>query len=344
MIPSPEEERSSILAKEKLLGKLDSKMKAGAMVGVSAGPSVKDWDFHAVLEEYTDRWTKYIKAQADDPRPFFLFASMPSPHTPIAPSKSFQGRSGVSPYADFLMQTDHAVGEILKALEESGQAENTFVLFTADNGTSPKANFEQLEKHGIQLNENWRGWKADAYEGGHRVPLVIKRPGKTKPGSTYSHPVVLTDIMATCGDVIGAEFSERTAPDSVSLAPAWEQGEDAGAVHSSIIHHSGSGKFAIRKGKWKLLFCRGSGGWSPPKEKEAAEKGLPEMQLFDLEVDSKETRNLIGEYPEVVEELTEDLKRAVERGRTTPGPELPNYQNKKWWRGLPWGKPESTTK
>lgn len=114
-------------------------MKAGAMVGVSAGPAVADWDFRAVLAEYSKRWSQYVRGRAGQQRPFFLYAPMPSPHTPIAPHAQFQGKSKVSEYADFLIQTDAAVGEILHALQETKQGDNTIVIFTCDNGTSPKA-------------------------------------------------------------------------------------------------------------------------------------------------------------------------------------------------------------
>lgn len=323
---------------DRIVGQLTTEMKAGTMVGVSAGPAVANWDFRAVLAEYSRRWSEYIRGRADEQKPFFLYAPMPSPHTPIAPHAEFQGKSRVSEYADFLIQTDSAVGEIMRALKDTDQADNTVVFFTCDNGTSPKANFAELEAGGINLNVNWRGWKADAYEGGHRVPFIVRWPGQIEAGIRSAQTITLADIMATCGDVIGYQLPVNAAEDSVSLLPTLRgQGSDE-PLHEIAIHHSVSGHFAVRKGNWKLLFCRGSGGWSPPRENVAAKEKLPSVQLFDLERDPKETINLQAEYPQIVEQMTADLRAAIERGRTTPGPTQPNEGGATWWQGLPYPK------
>jgi arylsulfatase A len=324
---------------DRVLGEITTEMKAGTMLGVSAGPSVADWDFRAVLAEYSSRWSQYIRKRAGEKRPFFLYASMPSPHTPIAPHEDFRGRSKVSEYADFLIQTDSAVGEIMRALKETSQADNTMVIFTCDNGTSPKADFAQLDAAGIHLNERWRGWKADAYEGGHRVPFTVRWPGQIEPGSASEQTITLADIMATCADVLGHDLPVGAAEDSVSLLPTLRCEEVTLPLHELVVHHSVSGHFAARKGKWKLLLCRGSGGWSPPRESEAAKKGLPSVQLYNIDEDPKETTNLQADYPEVVEQLTADLRRIVEQGRSTPGPSQPNDAGAKWWSGLPWKRP-----
>ena len=324
---------------DRVLGELTTQMKAGAMVGVSAGPAVADWDFRAVLAEYTKRWSQYIRGRADQQRPFFLYAPMPSPHTPIAPHQDFRGKSAVSEYADFLIQTDHAVGEIIRALQETDQADGTIVIFTCDNGTSPKADFARLRAAGIRLNEHWRGWKADAYEGGHRVPLVVRWPGRIEPGTRCSQTVTLADIMATCADVVGRRLPADAAEDSVSLLPAL-RGEGADQpLHEITVHHSVSGHFAVRKGKWKLLLCRGSGGWSSPREAVALRQRSPSVQLFNLREDPRETTNLQADHPEVVDQLTADLRQIVEQGRSTPGPQQANHAGARWWPGLPWKKP-----
>ena len=323
---------------DRLLGAMTVTMEQGVMAGVNSGPSVEDWDFHAVLAEYTRRWSNYIRNRKDQTRPFMLYASMPSPHTPIAPHADFRGKSNVSEYADFLIQTDHAVGEITRALESARLSDNTVVFFTCDNGTSPQANFAQLDAAGIHLNANWRGWKADAYEGGHRVPFVVRWPGRIEAGSTNMQTVTLADIMATCADVIGFEMPEDAAEDSVSLLPALRGEIQQEPLHDVVVHHSGSGHFAVRKGAWKLLFCRGSGGWSPPREAVAAKQQLPVVQLYNLEVDPKETTNLQAKHPEIVDEITADLRRIVEQGRSTAGPKQPNHDGAQWWPGLPWGR------
>ncbi len=324
---------------DRVLGSLTTNMVEGTMLGVNAGPSVADWDFRAVLAEYSKRWPQFIRERAGQQRPFFLYVPMPSPHTPIAPHETFLRKSNVSEYADFLIQTDFAVGEILRALDDTSQADDTLVIFTCDNGTSPKADFPQLDVAGVHLNEHWRGWKADAFEGGHRVPFVVRWPGRINPGSRSTQTITLADIMATCADVIGYQLPPTAAEDSISLLPVLLGKGVVPPLHDVVVHHSVSGHFAVRKGPWKLLLCRGSGGWSPPTEAEALERNLPPVQLYNLHDDPRETTNLQAESPEIVTQLTTDLRRIVEQGRSTPGPIQPNHSDETWWPGLPWEKP-----
>ena len=323
---------------DRVLAEPTATMKAGAMVGVSAGPATPGWRFDAVLPRLTAKCVEYIEAQAKTDKPFFLFFPMTSPHTPIAPSADFRGKSGISVYADFLMETDGAVGEVLRGLERSGQADRTLVVFTGDNGTSPKCDFENLEQHQAHLREHWRGWKADAYEGGHRVPFVARWPGVIAPGGRCAEPISLVDLMATAADAIGCELPADAAEDSHSLLPYFRGQTPAEPLHEAVICHSASGHFVVRRGKWKLLFCRGSGGWSPPRENEAVKLGLPPVQLYDLRVDPKERTNVVAEHAEVVEELTAILRRYVERGRSTPGTARANAGGTSW-PGLPWYDP-----
>ena len=320
---------------DRVLAEPTATMKAGTMDGVSAGPATPGWQFDAVLPRLAGKCAEYIKTQAQTDKPFFLFFPMTSPHTPIAPSADFRGKSKISVYADFLMETDWAVGEVLRALEQSGQAGRTLVIFTTDNGTSPKCDFENLEQHEAYLREHWRGWKADAYEGGHRVPFVVRWPGVVAPGGRCTEVISLVDLMATVADVVGCELPAGAAEDSHSLLPFFRGQRPAEPLHEAVICHSVSGHFVVRRGKWKLLFCRGSGGWSPPRENEAGKLGLPATQLYDLTVDPKERTNVYAEHPEVVKELTAILRRFVERGRSTPGPAQANTGGVSW-PGLPW--------
>ncbi len=304
--------------------------------GVAQGPAVDGWELEAVLPEYVRRCTQFIHQQANRDKPFFLYFPMPSPHTPIAPDENWKGKSGISDYADFLLETDWAVGKILGALDETRQAENTIVIFTTDNGTSPKANFDELAAKGVHLTAHWRGNKADAYEGGHRVPLIVRWPGVVA-GSTRSDEVVsLVDIMATIADVLNHKLPENAAEDSLSLLPILCGQTAEFPLHEAIICHSISGHFAVRKGKWKAIYCRGSGGWSSPKEPEAQQQGLPPIQLYNLESDPKETTNLYSQYPEIVAELTQVLRRYVQEGRSTPGPRQYNHGKQIHWKNVPW--------
>jgi len=303
------------------------------------GIGAPGWKLEEVLPEISKRSVRYIKERAKADKPFFLYFAMTSPHTPVAPSQQFLGKSGISRYADWLMETDFYVGEILKALEDAGIADNTLVFFTADNGTSPKCYFDELRKTGTDLQNHWRGMKADIYEGGHRVPLIVRRPGHIIPGSRSDATVSLVDIMATCADVAGYKLPDNAAEDSFSLMPLLLGEEQGRPRRDSVICHSIDGSFALRRGKWKLEFCAGSGGWSYPNNRTAIKKGLPKWQLYDLDSDPKERHNVIREHPELVKEMTAMLKKDIERGRSTPGTPQPNDAGKTWWPQLPWARP-----
>ena len=310
--------------------------------GVNPGPAVDNWRLESVLPEYGKRCAEFIHTQKNEKKPFFLYFPMPSPHSPIAPDEQWKGKSGISDYADFLIETDAIVGQLLQALDDSQQSKNTIVIFTTDNGTSPIAKFESLAEQGVHLTENFRGNKADAFEGGHRVPLIVRWPGITQPGSQTLEVVSLVDIMATLAQIVGFELPDNAAEDSASLLPLLHGKALERPLHEAIVCHSVSGHFAIRQGgengQWKTLFCRGSGGWSAPREGEAAKQSLPLVQLYNLRSDPKESVNLYREQPEIVEQMTQTLKRFIENGRSTPGANQPNDQDLIHWQNVPWPK------
>jgi len=300
------------------------------------GIGVEGWTLEHVLPKITDKCVEYIDTHAAKKDPFFLYFPMTSPHTPIAPSKAFLGKSGISPYADLLIETDWCVGQVLKALEANGVADNTLVIFTADNGTSPKCDFDGLRAKNTDLQNHWRGMKADGYEGGHRVPFIVRWPGKIRPGTKSDQTISLVDIMVTCADAAGVKLPDSAAEDSVSLMPTLKGQTVKGPLHEAVICHSAAGVFVVRKGKWKIQFSAGSGGWSLPKDNEALKLGLPKWQLYNLHADPKETKNRINDRPKVVTELTGILRRYIERGRSTPGTPQKNHGGAIWWKGLPW--------
>ncbi len=287
------------------------------------GPATPDFDPEKVLPEFTAKAVEYIADSAKKPEPFFLYLALNSPHTPIAPSKKFQGKSGISPYADFVMETDWAVGQVLEALDKAGAGENTLVIFTSDNGCSPEANFEELAKAGHNPNHIFRGAKADIWEGGHRVPFIARWPARVKAGSVSSDPVCLTDLMATAAGINGVTLPPDAGEDSVSMLPIL-LGTGKATSRTGIVHQSIDGALSIREGKWKLEFCPGSGGWSHPKDAEARGNGLPELQLYDLDADLGETMNVQAAHPDVVKRLTAGMKKIIADGRSTPGPVQPN--------------------
>jgi len=282
------------------------------------GPTAPGFEAEDVLPSLTKRAVAYIGERAKAKTPFFLYIPLASPHTPILPTKDWQMKSGLNPYADFVMATDSAVGDVLAALKANGVDENTLVIFTSDNGCSPMADLPALLKLGHNPNHIFRGHKADIYEGGHRVPFIVRWPGKITPGTKTDRIVCLTDITATCAAATGVKLPDDVAEDSVNFAGAWESPKGTPA-RTGLVTHSVNGSFAIREGKWKLCLCPGSGGWSAPRPGSKDEAGLPAVQLFDLEADIAEKTNVQAKHPEIVERLTKQLEQWVADGRSTPG-------------------------
>jgi arylsulfatase A len=279
----------------------------------------KEQKHSEVLDDFTNKAITYIEAQASKKSsPFFLYLPLTSPHTPILPTKEFEGKSGINAYADFVLMTDAVLGKIKAALKETGLDKNTIIVFTSDNGASPMSDFKTLESKGHFASGNYRGAKADIYEGGHRIPFIVKWPGKVAPNSVSSRTISLTDFMATAANIVGSKLSDNQAEDSFSLLPVLLN-KPMDYRRESIIHHSIDGKFAIRKGDYKLIFARGSGGWSAPTESAAAKLNLPDIQLYNLKTDVKEQHNLAISLPNVVTELSELLKKHIETGRSTEG-------------------------
>ncbi len=262
-------------------------------------------------------------AAAKSGKPFFLYVPLTAPHTPILPTKEWQGKSGLGAYGDFVMQTDAVVGDILAALEKNGLAGNTLVIFTADNGCSPQAGTPDLEKQGHFASAQFRGYKADIWDGGHRVAFFARWPGTIKAGSQSTQLICHVDLMATCADLLGAKLPPNAGEDSVSILPAL-RGTDRAPLREAVIHHSIHGMFSVRQGPWKLEFCPGSGGWAAPGDAEARQKGLPELQLYHLANDIAEAKNVHAENPAVVASLRNLLDRYIADGRSTPGPKQTN--------------------
>lgn len=271
-----------------------------------------------MLPKLTRRAVGYIAERAKTGQPFFLYLALNSPHTPIVPTKDWLGKSGLGDYADFVMETDWAVGEVLAAIEQSGVASNTLVIFTSDNGCSPAAKVSELEVKGHFPSAQFRGYKADIWDGGHRIPFLVRWPGQVKAGVRNGAVICLTDFMATAADLLGAKLPATAAEDSFSFLP--ELLGTGRTRRDAIVHHSIQGKFALRQGPWKLELCAGSGGWGSPKDSEARKQKLPEVQLYDLSNDLSEKQNVQSAHPDVVQRLTALLERVVADGRSTSGP------------------------
>ena len=291
------------------------------------GPSGENFEAINCLRDFAREASKYIDARAKDKdKPFFLYLPLTSPHTPIVPAEHWQGKSSIGSYGDFLMETDWVVGEVLNALDRNQIADNTMIIFTADNGCSPAAKIPDLVNQGHKPNGDWRGHKADIFEGGHRTPFLVRWPDKVKAGTISNQTICTTDLFATLSDIISNSktIPDNAAEDSFSFLPALLGQADAKA-RPFTIHHSINGSFAIRSGKWKLSLCPGSGGWSAPRPNAAKKSAnLPLVQLYDLERDPAEKNNLQAENSELVGKLVMTLAKAIKNGRTTPGPNQTN--------------------
>ncbi|MCM0720553.1 arylsulfatase [Parabacteroides sp. W1-Q-101] len=294
------------------------------------GPTGADFVHEEVLPNLIDRACNYVKEKASSDQPYFLYLPLPAPHTPILPVKEFQGKSGLGDYADFVLMVDAMVGRVLQAVKESGEDDNTIVVFTTDNGCSPAAGIDELIAQGHYPNSIYRGHKADLFDGGHRIPYILRWPGGAKPHHV-EQTVCLTDFYATFAALNGYKLKDTEGEDSYSLLPAIVSETEVSPIREATVHHSIAGQFTIRQGEWKLLLSPSSGGWSAPRPKDSvALATLPSVQLYNMKTDPSEKKNLEAQYPEKVAELRSLLVKYVEEGRSTPGKPQKNDGDYPW--------------
>ena len=267
-----------------------------------------------VMLRYTEKAVEYIQTQ-DASTPFFLYVPYASPHTPVVPRDEFRGTSECGIYGDFVQELDWSVGQILQTLEKKGLAKNTIVIFTADNGHAP-ASFpmEFKEKFGHDPERGLNGHKATLYEGGHRVPFVVRWPEQIKTSSTCAATICLNDLYVTCAALTGQKTDIKQGGDSYSMLDLINGGSKY--ERPSTVYTDYGGKFAIRKGDWKLVM----------------NGGFKQRALYNLKKDRGEKNNLINnpELASRVNELTEEMTAVVSNGRTTPGPKLENEGSTPW--------------
>ncbi len=298
------------------------------------GWTAPDFIHEDVLPHMTCRAVAFIRRHVQERKeqPFFLYFALTAPHTPILPTPEFQGRSGTNPYGDFVLEVDSMIGQMMQAVHDLGIEKNTIFIVTSDNGCSPQADYAELAKYGHNPSYLFRGTKSDIWEGGHRIPLIVRWPAVVSAGSRCDATVCLNDLMATMAAIVGDTLPPNAGEDSYTMLPLL-RGEK-GPIRSSVINHSIDGSFALRQGPWKLEMCKGSGGWSLPR-RVADTMDLPPLQLYNLDEDISEAHNVQDRYPERVKAMEEELRRQILRGRTTPGPAQPQVTPVKW-PGLWW--------
>lgn len=280
-----------------------------------------------MLPKLTQVAVNYIEERKGSKKPFFMYIPWNSPHSPVVPSKEWEGKSGLNKHADFVMQTDDSYGRVIQALKDNGHFDNTLIIATSDNGTSPQtAGMGALKKAGHHPSGIYRGAKSDVWDGGHRVPFIVSWPKYVKAGTTTDALVCLTDVVATTAQIVGYDLKNDDAVDSFSFAKVLTGKSDV--VRKNVIHHSINGLFAIREGKWKLCANPGSGGWGNPSDSSMFKKNGADSplnyQLYDMENDPSEKNNLAAQNPEVVSSLRKKLQAQIDAGRTTPGTPLKN--------------------
>jgi arylsulfatase A len=275
--------------------------------GFAGAPMAPGWKMQEILPELTRKAIQHIHDRAKKDEPFFLYFAMTSPHEPVVPSAGFQGKSGIAPIADFVMETDWSAGQVIKAIDEAGIADNTVVIFTADNGHSHYTGWEELVAAGHLPSGPYRGHKGDIWEGGHRVPLVVRWPNRVAAGSSNAQLVSLTDLFATCVEMQSEQMPGDGAEDSISFLPALfnKANEDS---RTTLVNHSNSGEFAYRDGAWKLVFRLGGANLEKSR-------GKPTIaELYNLASDIGEKKNVAAENPAIVKKMTAALQALIDRG------------------------------
>ena len=315
------------------LTELPSVEKPGHLYG-NPGLAVPGWTHEAMIPEFTRRAVDYIELQSRSGSPFFLYLPLTSPHSPVVPNERFRGTSGAGNYGDFVCEVDWVVGQVMDALDRAGVAGNTLLVFTSDNGPERRTPddigaYERIREYGHHSMGDLRGIKRDAWEGGHRVPFVARWPEVTPAGAVCDQLVSLSDLMATCAEIVGTDLGADEGEDSVSFLPLL-QGAVAAPTRSFAVHHSAAGVFAVRSrvpgrdGDWVLIDAF-SGDENGEPEWFRAERGYEPhgepRELYNLTADPAERRNLHAAEPEIARALAAILERAKsESGTRGPSP------------------------
>ena len=263
------------------------------------GPALPAWKFERILPTLTERACAFVAESARTPQPWLLYLSLTTPHTPLAVNAEWQGKSGLNnAAADLIMETDAAVGKVLAALEASGAAKDTLIIFTSDNGFASYVGVKDLEKQGHFPSGPLRDYKTSVHEGGHREPFIVRWPGKVAAGATNGQLVHQADVLATLAEILGTPLPADAGEDSFSFLPLLK-GVDA-PTRPHAISCAAAGTPGLRVGSWKYI-------------------ATEPAQLYDLAADLGETKNLAGEQAARLAEMKALLEKLITEGRSTPG-------------------------
>ena len=272
----------------------------------------KEFDCENMDLIFLDRSKKWIAEQreANPDKPFFLYHAMQAPHGPVLPAKQFQGTTPAGPYGDFVAEIDWIVGELLKTADIEDGRETLFV-FTSDNGPETHA-IRRKEETGHDSAFSLRGLKRDNWEGGHRVPFIVRWDGTAPSGNTCMDPICLSDFTATCAELTGQDIPAGAAEDSYSILKTFTSESYHAPIRPPIIHNAFTGEHGIRSGEWKFLDHKGPGSHNyrnRPIEPPVSDPDAP-GQLYDLDNDLRENKNLYRVRPDVVEVLKNLLRKS----------------------------------
>ena len=292
------------------------------------GECAAEYVHREVVPDSARRVLNLIDSYAETKQPFFIYYPIHAPHIPCLPTPEFEGRSGIGPYGDMVLMIDSIVGQIMDKLKEKGIDNDTLFLFTSDNGS--ENSYPEL---GHEPSYIYRGHKSDIWDGGHRIPFLVRWPSHIPAGHSTDQLCCLSDIYASFAEMLQIPLVPEEAEDSVSNLPLWLGGDVP--VRDYIVHSSGGGCFSIREGRWKLELCPGSGGFGMRAENV---DGLLPIQLYDMVEDVREQHNAAQEHPEIVNRLRDQLTAYILAGRSTPGAAQKNT-GPQWWPQLTWIDP-----
>ena len=260
------------------------------------GPMAEGFEFYEVLPKFIEKAKDYLTKAKKKDNPFFLYLPLAAPHTPWVPKSNYNGASNAGQYGEFVTMVDDQVGNLLEHLKNLGLEEDTIVIFTSDNGPYWKQPY--IDEFDHRAAGELRGMKGDIYDGGHRIPHIVKWPGNIKPGSINNSPNTLASFYSTVADLLKLKVDSS---DSYSIFS--ELINDVKIEEDrSIIHHSSEGHFSIRNGDWKMIEKLGSGGFSLPKTIDSM-PGVRQERLYNIREDSFEQMNLADDYPKKIAEL-----------------------------------------
>ncbi|TWT68009.1 Arylsulfatase [Crateriforma conspicua] len=281
------------------------------------GPMVDGWRQDDVMPTLTEHVVQWVDQTAKDDRPFFLYWPWTSPHAPIIPTEAWKGKTNAGPYGDFMAQSDHHLGQLLNALDQHGLTENTLLVFSADNGPEKYA-YERIRNHDHRSAGPLRGLKRDIWEGGHRVPMLIRWPGHVQPGTVNDGLISQVDLFATVAAIVGAEVADGTAEDSHDQT-AMLRGE--ASARESVVHNTYENKFAFREGDWVLVDAKTGNHSAVPAWFDEAfgyAKDDSSAALYRLSDDLSQHDNLIDRYPDKADDLRAKLNRTRTHGEVRP--------------------------